>query len=241
MTVYIGARLAIVDAIAVADIEAVLRAIPPDRVLDEPRKRPWEDRVELPGIDPPGDRLDDAGAAARPIAGHAIGVVGIEPVEDPGPAQPIMHQGVDGDHAGANLDPDRTIFRGGEQDAGQGHGQDFVGDAVDLSERSNQGFPQASEPIGAGGILGSSELLVDPADQVAIGNVPDEQEQRIDHLVEATVPLIMGRQRSCLDVIRFRTGPAELVVAATMKVPVALELGAGGALTDLLVDTGPRH
>ena len=40
LTVDIVARLAVIDAIAVADIEAALGAVPPDRVLDEPRKRP---------------------------------------------------------------------------------------------------------------------------------------------------------------------------------------------------------
>jgi hypothetical protein len=183
LTVYIAARLAIIDTIAVADIEAVLRAIPPDRMLDEPRKRPREGRIELPGVDLPGDRFNDAGTAARPVAGHAIGVVGIEPVEDPGPNQEIMHQGVDGDHAGANLDPDRQILRRGEQKAGQGHGQDLVGDAVDLPQWSYQGFPQVGEPIGAGWVVGLVEAPVDPADQVAIGNVPDEQEQGIGHLL----------------------------------------------------------
>src|ERR1700692_990102 len=135
LTVYIAARLAIIDAIAIADIEAVLRAIPPDRMLDAPRKRPWEGRVELPGIDLPGDGFNDAGAAARPVAGHAIGVVGIEPVEDSGSNQNVVHQCVDRDHADAYLEPEGPIVRRGEQDAGQGHGQDLVGNAVDLPER----------------------------------------------------------------------------------------------------------
>jgi hypothetical protein len=199
LTVYIAARLAIIDAIAVADIEAVLRAIPPDCMLDEPRKRPWEGRVELPGVNVPRDAFNDAGAAARPVAGHAVGVVCTEPMEDPGPDQEIVHQGVDGNHAGADLDPEWPIFRCGQQDAGQRHGQDLVGDAVDLSEWPNQGFPEVGEPIGAGRIIGRLEAPVDPAHQVAIGNIPDEQEQRIGHLVEPTVPQIMGGQRACLE------------------------------------------
>ena len=172
MTVYIAARLTIINAIAVADVETVLGAIPPDRVLDEPRKRPREGRVELPGVDVPRDGFDDAGAAARPIAGHAVGVVGIEPVEDPSPDQPIVHQGVDGDHAGADLDPEWPIFRSGEQKAGEGHGQNLVGDAVDLPQRPDQGFPEVGEPIGIGWVVGGLEAVVDPADQIAIGNVP---------------------------------------------------------------------
>ncbi len=42
----------------------------------------------------------------------------------------------------------RPIFGGGEQDAGQGHGQDLVGDAVDLPQRFDQGFPQPGQSIG---------------------------------------------------------------------------------------------
>ena len=47
---------------------------------------------------------------------------------------------------------------------------------MDLPERSNQSFPQSGEPIRAGRIVGILELPVDPAHQVAIGNVADEQE-----------------------------------------------------------------
>ena len=56
------------------------------------------------------------------------------------------------------------------------HGQDLVRDAIDLPERSNHSFPQLGEPIGAGWVIGTLELPVDPADQVAIGNVANEQE-----------------------------------------------------------------
>ena len=46
------ARLAIIDPIAVAHVEAGLGAVPPNRVLDEPRKRLRKAGIELPGIDP---------------------------------------------------------------------------------------------------------------------------------------------------------------------------------------------
>ena len=61
--------------------------------------------VELPGVDLLRDRFDDFGAAAGPVAGEAVGVVGPEPVQDPGSVQEIMHQGVDGDHAAADFEP----------------------------------------------------------------------------------------------------------------------------------------
>jgi hypothetical protein len=54
----------VIDPVAVADVEALLAAIPPDCVLHEPRKHLREGAVELPGIDLAGNRPNDVGAAA---------------------------------------------------------------------------------------------------------------------------------------------------------------------------------
>jgi hypothetical protein len=54
----------VIDPVAVADVEALLAAIPPDRVLHEPRKYLWVGVVELPSIDPLGNQANDIGAAA---------------------------------------------------------------------------------------------------------------------------------------------------------------------------------
>ena len=48
------AAMGIIDAIAVANIEAALAAVLPDRVLDEPGKGLRKRWIELPGIDPLG-------------------------------------------------------------------------------------------------------------------------------------------------------------------------------------------
>ena len=72
MVVDVIARLAIVYAIAVADVEARLRAVPPDRVLNEPRKWLRKAGIELPGIDPLGHDIYNIGAAAGLVAGGAI-------------------------------------------------------------------------------------------------------------------------------------------------------------------------
>src|ERR1700730_17507720 len=95
--------------------EAALAAILPDRVLDEPREGLWKARVELPGIDPPGDGLNDKCAATGPVAGHAIQVVRVEPGQDAGPVQKVVHQRVDGDHAAADLDPEDHLFGSAER------------------------------------------------------------------------------------------------------------------------------
>jgi hypothetical protein len=67
--------LAIVDAIAVAHIEIALGAVPPECVLHEPGKDFRERSVELPGIDVCRDGPDDVGAAVRPVAGQAVGMI----------------------------------------------------------------------------------------------------------------------------------------------------------------------
>ena len=103
---FIGATFSIIDLIAVADVETLLGAVSPDRVLNEPRERPGEPAVELPRVDLLSDRLDDFGAAARPVTADPIGVVGPKPVQDAGPVQEIVHQSVDRDHAAADLAPE---------------------------------------------------------------------------------------------------------------------------------------
>ena len=72
LAVNVGARLSIIDPIAVADVEAGLGAVPPDRVLDEPRERLREPGIELPGIDPMGHGLYNVRAAASLVAGCTI-------------------------------------------------------------------------------------------------------------------------------------------------------------------------
>ena len=84
--------MTVINAVAVAHIEATLAAIPPDRVLDKPGKGLRKARIELPGIDPLGDGLNDVGAAAGPVAGRAIQVVRVEPGQNAGPVQKVVNQ-----------------------------------------------------------------------------------------------------------------------------------------------------
>ena len=56
-TIQVVAALDIINPVAVANIETVLGAIPPDRVLDKPGKGLRKVGVELPGVDPLGHGL----------------------------------------------------------------------------------------------------------------------------------------------------------------------------------------
>jgi hypothetical protein len=82
-------------------------------------------------------------------------------------------------------------------------------------------------------------LPVDPADQIAVGDVPNEQEERVGHLVEPTVAQLVGWQGTSVNVIRLRTRSADLVVPTIVEMPVACELGASRTRGDLGVDIGP--
>ena len=57
LAIDIVAAVGIINPVAVADVEPVLGAVPPDRVLHEPREGLRESRVELAGINSHGDRL----------------------------------------------------------------------------------------------------------------------------------------------------------------------------------------
>ena len=99
------AALAVVDAVAVARVEIALRAVAPDGVLHEPRKDFGKASVELTRIDGRGDRANDVGAASGLVTAGAIRVDSIKPVQDAGAVQEIVHQRVDGDHAGGDFGP----------------------------------------------------------------------------------------------------------------------------------------
>ena len=176
LAVNVRARLPIIDPSAVADVEAGLGAVPPDGMLNEPRKRLRKPGIELPGIDPLRHALHNVGAAAGLVAGRTIRMIGLESCQDAGADQKVVHQSIDGNHAGADFVPEVQALRGRQQDARQGHGQNLVRDAVDLPERSDDSFAQSGEPVRAGWIIGTLELPVDPADQIAIGDVANEQE-----------------------------------------------------------------
>ena len=83
------------------------------------------------------------------------------------------------------------------------------------------------------------ELVVDPADQVPVGDVPDEQVQAVGQLVQPTVPEPMGWQRAAVEVVRLGAGAAGLFVAAAMKLPVVFQLRAAGAAGKLGAEVLP--
>ena len=129
------APIPVIDPVAVADVEALLAAIPPDRELYEPGENRRESAVELPSVDLAGNQPDNVGAAAWPVAAGPVGMGGLEPAQDPGPVQEVVDQGIDGDQVHANFQPPRANVSGADQNARHRHGQDLVRNAVDVAHR----------------------------------------------------------------------------------------------------------
>ena len=105
----------IIDAIAIADVEAVLGAIPPDRALHKPRKRHREGRVELASIDMGREDTEDFCAPSWLVASGAVRMVSAQPLQDPGSVQEIMDQGVHGYQVRADFEPQRPSLSGAQQ------------------------------------------------------------------------------------------------------------------------------
>ena len=180
------ARGIVVDAITVADVEAILGAIPPDRALHEPRKRRRKGWVELSSIDVSCEQAENSGASSRLIATGSVRVAGAKPPKDPGSVQEIMDEGVDGDERRADFEPQRLSLSGGQQQVGHCHRQYLVGHPVDVTQRTDDGLPKGGEPVRSGGIH-TLQLFIDPAHEIVVGDIPHEQEQAVCHLVQAAV------------------------------------------------------
>jgi len=71
------------------------------------------------------------------------------------------------------------------------------------------------------------QSVIDPADKITIGNVADKEKKAVSGLVEATVAQSMSRQRAGIDVVGFRAGETDLLIPATIKVPIGLKQRAG--------------
>ena len=209
---YIVAAFLVVDPIAVADVETLLGAVSPDGLLNEPRKRPWKIAVELSGVDLRGDRFDDFGAAAWPVASGAIGVVGSEPVQDAGPVQEIVHERIDRDHAAADLTPTAPSAWCAEKQLSQRHHQHLVRDAIDFLQGVKQSGSHSGQAVGPGWFVDGIEAPVDPTDEITTSNVANEQVQRIGGLVEPAVAQPMLGQWAVRQMIRLGAGvPAILL------------------------------
>jgi hypothetical protein len=89
--------------------------------------------------------------------------------------------------------------------------------------------------------VGISELPVDPADEIAAGDIAHEQKQAVCRLVEPAVAQIVGRQRASRKMVRFSAAPLDLLIPAMVEVPVTLQLRTGRVGLDQRCDLVPSH
>jgi hypothetical protein len=173
-TVLVLAPVPVIEAVAVANVEALLAAIPPNGELYEPGKYLREGAVELPSIDPLGDQANDVGATARPVTIQAVRMGGFEPVQDTGSVQKVVYQGVNGDHARADFEPFGANVSSADQNTGQRHSEHLVGNPVDIAHWFNQSIACLRQGVWRGLVVCLFQSVVDPADQVAVGDIPNE-------------------------------------------------------------------
>ncbi|MFZ2079360.1 MAG: hypothetical protein WAV38_22470 [Xanthobacteraceae bacterium] len=85
------------------------------------------------------------------------------------------------------------------------------------------------------------DLPINPVDDVATGNVPDEQEQAVRTLIQPAVSEAMPGQGTIRKVIGVRAGLESLVVPAVSERPISLKLGAARVGGEATFDFRPRH
>jgi len=127
----------------------------------------------------------------------------------------------------ANFQPARANVSGADQNARHRHGQDLVGNAVDVAQRLDQANARLRQGIWSAGLVRLVEAVIDPADQVAVGNVANEQVQAVGNLIQMAVSQAMGRQGTRRDVIRLGAGTTRLFEPAGVEMPIAFQLWAG--------------
>jgi hypothetical protein len=137
-----AAALGIIDSGAVADIKNPGRAKPPNRKLDGSRAVGGADRVELAGVDLPGDVGDDVGTTAGQVAARPELVAGAVGFEGAGSMHEVVNQGVDRHHVAADFGPLLSLRIGTEQDVAERHTDQLGGNAEDPFHRGERDCPE---------------------------------------------------------------------------------------------------
>ena len=112
---HIRATAAIIDLIAVANVETLFGAVPPDGAGDEPGKRLRKPRIEPAGIDGAGNVNKNVSAATWPVAGRPIRVASLKSVQDSGSMEEVVDQGIDDNETRPDGEPTRPNSSGPHQ------------------------------------------------------------------------------------------------------------------------------
>ena len=143
--------------------------------------------------------------------------------------QEIVDQGVDGYQVRADFEPQRPSLSSAQQQVRHGHRQNLVSHPVNVPQRADDGLAKGTEPIRTLGIRGT-QLPINPADEIVIGDVSHEQEQAVRHLVQAAVAQRMAGKGTGVDMVQLRTRVGPFMVLAAVEPPVPAELWARWSL-----------
>jgi hypothetical protein len=88
---------------------------------------------------------------------------------------------INGDERSTDFEPQRPSPSSAQQQRRQRHRQDLVCHPIDVAQRLNDGLATGGEPIRSVEIH-RTQLPINPADEIVIGDIPHEQEQAIRHL-----------------------------------------------------------
>ncbi len=146
-TVPVLAPLLVIDAVTIANVEALLAAIPPNRELHEARQEGRDRWIERTYVDLPGNAGNEIGAAPWPVTGGAIRVGSLEPLQDPGAVQKIVDQGIYCDQLYPDFQPFGANLSGTDQNAREPDGEDLVRDAIDIAQWLNQTLRNGSTSV----------------------------------------------------------------------------------------------
>lgn len=160
-------------------------------------------------------------------------------LQNAGAVQEIVDQGVYDDHGLSGLEPNGPVVARAYHKPGERIGQDLVGHAENASERTDQGFLSGSLQIGVRRACGGFQLAIDPAHEVTVSDVPDEQIEAKCELVQPPIPEHWTGYWTGVDMIGLGASEAALVVSAAFVVPEGLELPAGGRDLEACLHFGP--
>ncbi len=205
-------------------------------MLDEPGKDVWKRRIDLSGINPPGNGKQDICAAAGSVAARAIRVGRLKPMEDPGAMQEVVDQGIDDDDRRTNGEPVGPSRSSPDQQPRQRHADGLVGDPIDTLQRADEGRPGCCYVGGMG-----CYLSVNPPNNVPISYIPDKQKQAVRSLIQATVPEPMAGQGTGGKLVRRGARLLPFPIAAAGECPISVELATPRMGGEGIRNLGPGH
>lgn len=150
-------------------------------VLNEPGKIGREGRIELPAVNPVGEVLYHPQTPVGGVAPGPVGVVELVAVQNPGPVEEVVDEGIDRNHVG----PDLAVVPTGvsrQEETRQGHVGELRADIRNGADFPDEAVEEGADRTTSGVAL--SKVLVGKCIKVPPTNIPEEEIQREGHVVQ---------------------------------------------------------